>query len=243
MFTIFSKSFLDSPDIFYIFASNYINMKKYLLLVAVLICVPFILKSQGVEVTPFGGYVFPGTMNADGGDVYFRGNGQYGGMISIGVSRVIDVDLIYNRIDTKADINIYGWNNSYNYDVVPLSINYMHVGFTKNFRINPIVSPFIGFNLGASLFYPKVDNYQEAWFFSMGMSGGAKIYFSKRVGLRLQAQALAPIQGSAFYMFAGTGGGGGGVSVYSTLVQFGFTGGLIFRLGYIPSSSGQRFTP
>ena len=67
----------------------------------------------------------------------------------------------------------------------------------------------------------------------MGITGGAKIYFSKRVGLRLQAQALAPIQGSGFYMFAGSGGSGGGVSVYSTLVQFGFTGGLIFRLGKV----------
>ncbi len=201
------------------------------------------LKSQGVEVTPFGGYVFPGTMHADGGDVYFRGNGQYGGMISIGVSRVMDVDLIYNRSDTKADINIYSWNNSYNYDVVPVSINYMMVGFTKNFRINPIVSPFIGMSLGACLFYPKDNSdrtYQEAWFFSMGLSGGAKIYFSKRVGLRIQAQALAPIQGSGFSMFVGSGGPSGGVSVYSTLVQFGFTGGLIFRLGQIPSTTSQR---
>ena len=212
-------------------------MRKFIFLLAAAICLPFILQAQAVEVTPFGGYVFPGTMNADGGNVYFRGNAQYGGMISIGVSRVMDVDLIYNRIDTKADINIYSWNNSYSYDVVPVSINYMHIGFTKNFRINPVVSPFIGFSLGASLFYPKTNNYQDAWFFSMGLAGGAKIYFSKRVGLRLQAQALAPIQGSGFYLFAGSGGSGGGVSVYSTLVQFGFTGGLIFRFGHIPTSS------
>jgi len=207
-------------------------MKKYIILLAAIICLPFILKSQTVEITPFGGYVFPGTLNADGGSVYFRGNGQYGGMVSIGVSRVIDVDLIYNRIDTKADVNIYNWNYSYNYDVVPVSINYMHIGFTKNFRINQVVSPFVGFSLGSCLVYPKAD-YQSAWFFSMGITGGAKIYFSKRVGIRLQAQALAPIQGSGFYMFAGSGGSGGGVSVYSTLVQFGFTGGIIFRLGKV----------
>jgi hypothetical protein len=218
-------------------------MKKYIILMAALFCLPFILNAQTVEITPFGGYVFPGTMNADGGDVYFRGNAQYGGMISIGVSRVMDIDLIYNRIDTKADVNIYSWNNSYNYDEVPLSINYMMVGFTKNFRVNPVVSPFLGMSLGAVLFYPKEDaghNYQEAWFFAAGLNGGAKVYFSKRVGLRVQAQALVPVQGSGFYMFAGSGGSGGGVSVYSTLVQFGFTGGLIFRLGRIPETSGQR---
>jgi len=216
----------------FIFALNIKNMKKYILFIAAVIFIPFILKAQTVEITPFGGYVFPGTLNADGGDVYFRGNGQYGGMVSIGVNRAFDVDLIYNRSDTKADVNIYNWNNSINYEVVPISINYMHIGITKNFRVNPIVSPFVGFNLGTCLFYPKTD-YQSVWFFSMGITGGAKIYFSKRVGLRLQAQALAPIQGTAFSMFIGTGGGGGGVSVYSTLVQFGFTGGLIFRLGKV----------
>lgn len=228
----------------FLFLSKIKTMRKYIILLAALVCIPFILKSQTVEVTPFGGYVFPGTMSADGGDVYFRGNGQYGGMISIGVSRVMDIDLIYNRSDTKADINIYSWNNSYNYDVVPVSINYMHVGFTKNFRVNPIVSPFVGMSLGACLFYPKDDvtqHYSEAWFFSMGISGGAKVYFSKRVGLRIQAQALVPVQGSGFYLFAGTGGSGSGVSVYSSLVQFGFTGGLIFRLGRIPTYSNQRF--
>ena len=207
-------------------------MKKYILLLAAIICLPFILKSQTVEITPFGGYVFPGTLNADGGSVYFRGNGQYGGMVSIGISRVIDVDLIYNRIDTKADVNIYNWHDNIHSGEVPVSINYMHIGFTKNFRVNQVVSPFVGFNLGSCLIYPKAD-YQSAWFFSMGITGGAKIYFSKRVGLRLQAQALAPIQGTGFYLFAGSGGSGGGVSVYSTLVQFGFTGGIIFRLGKV----------
>jgi hypothetical protein len=211
-------------------------MRKYILLLAAMLCFPVIFQAQTVEITPFGGYVFPGTLNAEGGEVRFLGNAQYGGMISIGVSRVMDIDLIYNRIDTKAEINVYNWSNSYSYDEVPVSINYMMVGFTKNFRVNPVVSPFVGMSLGATLFYPKEQDdtyYEESWFFAAGLNGGAKVYFSKRVGIRLQAQMLVPIQGSGFYMFAGSGGSGGGVSVYSTLVQFGFTGGLVFRLGKV----------
>ena len=207
-------------------------MKKTILLLAVMICLPFIIFAQRVEVTPFGGYVFPGTMQGDYGDVYLNGNAQYGGMISIAISRVMDVDLLYNRSDTKAGITYFNLVNNLSYQEVPLSINYMHVGFTKNFRVNPTVSPFVGFNIGACLFAPK-DDYADAWFFSMGLNAGAKIYFSKRVGLRLQAQCLVPAQGTAFSMFIGSGGPSGGVSVYSTLFQFGFTGGLIFRLGKI----------
>ena len=207
-------------------------MKKIILVLTVALFLPFVMKAQTVEVTPFGGYVFPGTMQGDYGDIRIRDNAQYGGMISIAVSRVMDVDLIYNRSDTKAEVTYFNPVNNIKYLEVPLSINYMHIGFTKNFRINPTVSPFFGLNLGACLFSPK-EKYADAWFFSMGINAGAKVYFSKRVGLRLQAQGMMPVQGTAFSMFVGTGGSGGSVSVYSTLFQFGFTGGLIFRLGKV----------
>jgi len=205
-------------------------MRKSILIMAALIWLPFIMNAQKVELTPFGGYVFPGTMNGGYGDIRFYGNAQYGGMMSIAISRVMDVDLIYNRSDTKAQLRYF--DQMIGYQEVPLSINYMHLGFTKNFRISPNVSPFIGYNLGVCVFAPT-EKYVDQWFFSMGLNGGAKIYFSKRVGLRLQLQAMCPIQGSGFSFFVGSGGSGGGVSVYSTLVQFGATGGLIFRLGKI----------
>jgi hypothetical protein len=207
-------------------------MKKRILILAVVTCLPFLMNAQKVEVTPFGGYVFGGTMNTDNGTVRFLDNAQYGGIISIAVSRSMDIDLIYNRSDTKAVLNYYSPYNNYYSQEVPLSINYMHIGFTKNFRVNPHVSPFLGFNLGTCLFYPKQD-YADAWFFSVGLNAGAKVYFGKRIGIRIQAQGMMPIQASGYTFFAGSGGSGGGVSMYSTLLQFGFNGGLIFRLGHI----------
>jgi hypothetical protein len=205
-------------------------MKKSIYILALLLCLPFIITAQGVEITPFGGYVFGGTLHGNYGDVHINDNAQYGGMISIGISPSMDVDLLYNRSDTKAEVTYFTPYNNMSYQEIPLSINYMHVGFTKNFRINSTVSPFFGFNLGACLFAPKED-YSDQWFFSTGLNAGAKIYFGKRIGLRLQAQGMVPWQGTGFSMFVGTGGSGGSVSVYSTLFQFGFTGGLIFRLG------------
>jgi hypothetical protein len=212
-------------------------MKKSIYLMAAMICLPFFIMSQTVEITPFGGYVFGGNMQGDYGDVHIDGNAQYGGMISVAISRVVDIDLIYNRSDTKAQVNYF---SEYGYTQpsldIPLSINYMQIGFTKNFRVNPTVSPFVGFNLGACDFAPKEENgtdYSDAWFFSVGFNAGAKVYFSKRVGIRLQAQGYIPVQAAGFTMFVGTGGTSSGVGVYSTLFQFGFTGGLIFRLGKV----------
>ncbi len=203
-------------------------MKKHLPLLFLLLLVPLFIHAQRVEVTPFGGYLFPAKLNGSSGYVRFKGNAQYGGMISIAVSRVMDVDLIYTRSDTKAEVNFYNWP----YEEIPLSINYIHAGITKNFRINPIINPFVGFSMGAVLMAPKQE-YHDVWFFLIGLNAGAKIYIGKRIGFKVQGQLFMPIQGSGFTMFVGSGGPSGGVSLYGTMVQFGLSGGLILRLGRI----------
>jgi len=213
-------------------------MKRLLLFIILILVSQVVLKAQTVEIAPFGGYVFPARITAGDGYVRFKGNAQYGGIVSVGISRVFDFDFMYNRIDTKAEINVSG----YPYQEEPLSINYMHIGFTKNFRVNAMVSPFVGLNAGACLMAPKTSGYMPEWFFSMGLIGGAKLYFSKRIGIRLQAQALVPVQGAGFSFLVGTGGASGGVALYSTMVQFGFTGGIIFRLGYVPDMNAARVT-
>lgn len=205
------------------------QMRKLLFLLLSVLLGPVCIQAQHVEITPFGGYVFPVTWYASNGNIYFNGNAQYGGMVNVGVSRVVDIDLIYNRIDTKALPHISG----YSFDEVPLSINYFMVGFTKNFRVSQVVSPFIGLNLGACLLAPKSSDYYDYWFFAWGLQGGVKVYFSKYVGLRLQAQMMMPVQGQGFYFYYGTSGGGSGVTFSSPMVDFGFTGGLIFRIGQI----------
>lgn len=211
-------------------------MKQRLVFLIAAICSAFIVRAQTVEITPMGGYVFASRMSGADGYVRFKDNAIYGGMVSIGVSRVFDVDLIYNRIDTKAQVNLY----NYPYQENPLSINYMNIGFTKNFRVNNTVSPFVSFSMGACLMAPKSGNTYDYWFFDLGLAGGAKVYFGKRVGLRLQAQMYVPMQAAGYTFYFGTGGYSNGVSVYSTMVQFGFTGGLIFRLGRVPDMTSPR---
>jgi hypothetical protein len=213
----------------FVYCQNNQIMKKILFSTLILFFFSFSLVAQHLEITPFGGYVFPVTWNAPNGGIYFNGNAQYGGMINIGVSRVVDVDLIYNRIDTKANAYLSGYaDNDFS-----LSINYMMVGATKNFRVNQMVSPFFGMNLGACLMSPKESSYSAYWFFAVGAQGGVKFYFSKVIGLRLQAQMYVPIQGGGFYFYGTPYGGGTTVYVSSTMVDFGFTGGLIFRIGEI----------
>jgi len=215
-------------------------MKHKLLLLVAAVCSTLLMQAQTVEITPFAGYVFASKMSGSDGYVRFKDNAQYGGMVSIGVSRVVDVDLIYNRIDTKAEVNLYNAIAGYTYRESPLSINYMNVGFTKNFRINKTVSPFVSFSMGACLMAPKNENTYDYWFFDFGFAGGTKVYFGKRIGMRLQAQMYIPMQSAGYTFYFGGAGYSSGVSVYSTMVQFGFTGGLIFRLGHVPDDNSVR---
>ncbi|MEI7982362.1 MAG: hypothetical protein WCI71_11970 [Bacteroidota bacterium] len=203
-------------------------MKKFLLLFLFLVSGQMFVQAQGLEITPFAGYVFPARWHAANGSFYFNGNAQYGGIISLGISRVMDFNFTYNRIDTKATPEVVG--SVYAFDEVALSQNYYMVGLTKNFRVNQTVSPFASFSLGGVYFAPKSSGYYSYWFFAMGIDAGAKIYFNKFIGLRLQAQLMMPVQGGGFTLYYG-GGSGSSVYLTGTLLDFGFTGGLIFRIG------------
>jgi hypothetical protein len=209
-------------------------MKKIVLLFWAIFASQAFVMAQHFEITPFGGYVFPGTWHASEGSLDINGGGQYGVILSLGASRVMDFDFIYNR----SDVNTYPYLYGYSRGEVPVSINYWMVGGTKNFRVNPVVSPFIGFNLGGCVMSPKetdtdtYDNYNY-WFFAMGLDAGVKVYFTKALGIRLQGQMLMPIQTSGYSFYYGGGYSGTSVYLTSTLVQWGFTGGLIFRIGEI----------
>ena len=203
-------------------------MKKLYFTIIMLVCSSSLIQAQSIEITPFGGYVFPVTWSGYDGSIYFNGNAQYGGIFTVATSRAVDVEFMYNRIDTRADVS-----SSYNfyYNEFDVSQNYYMIGGTKNFRVNEMISPYLGLKLGGVYMVPKETDFYSYWFFAMGFDGGVKVYLNKIIGLRFQAQMLMPIQGGGLSFYYGTGGGGSSAYVSSTMIDFGFTGGLIFRIG------------
>jgi hypothetical protein len=67
--------------------------------------------------------------------------------------------------------------------------------------------------------------------FAWQLRGGGNIWVSEKVAIKLNAQLQSAVQsvGGGFYI--GTGGTGAGVSSYSSLLQFGLGGGVVFKLG------------
>jgi len=67
--------------------------------------------------------------------------------------------------------------------------------------------------------------------FAWGLRLGGIIWTPGRVGIKLQAQLLSAVQSAGGSVYFGTGGAGAGVSMYSSMYQFGVGGGLVFALG------------
>ncbi len=65
--------------------------------------------------------------------------------------------------------------------------------------------------------------------FAWQLRGGVIIWGSEKIGIKLQAQLQSAVQSVGGGVYFGTGGAGAGVSTYSSLLQFGLGGGLVFN--------------
>ncbi len=210
------------------------KMKKAILLViAVLGFVS--AQAQSVELIPYYGFQLGGSF------YYYTQNGKYvekakvkdnpnyGVGLNVNVDDETTIELMWNRMDSHTDL-YYNFEN-HRVDVVS---EYYTLGGLKNFP-NGNVVPFVGGSLGVGVFtFKEGSKTEKATRFAGTLQGGAKIYFSDRVGIRLQARMLIPMYFSGVGLGCGisTGGSscGGGATFGSEILQGDFTGGLIIKL-------------
>lgn len=191
--------------------------------------------AQGIEITPIVGYTFADNLNfSNGGYGRINAGVTWGGTISKQLNQFSEVEFLYTHEDTKGSYDGYDYYSGEHIygDNIPLAINYFQLGGSG---LKPLGSSgkavgFAGMDLGAAYFSLN-NNYRNSWKFAAGFKLGVKIYPSKRVGINLQTGLQLPIQAAGLGIFAGSGGAGTGVSAFSTITQFSFSGGLILRLG------------
>lgn len=205
-------------------------MKRILQLLLFITLMPLCGESfaQSCEISMFGGYTFPLRTRIENGNAYIYGDANYGGMFSLNLPQDFDVELMYMRSDTRAAIN----STLMPHQTIPLSFNYIQAGFLRNFDLNnnDVVRPFVGAGAGTVIIVPR-DDFQDVWFFSVSACLGSKFYVNEHLGFRVQASLQMPVQGVGADIFIGSGGGGSGLSLYSTILQFGLNAGLTFRFG------------
>jgi hypothetical protein len=144
------------------------------------------------------------------------------------------VELLYYRQDTEAPITYWRPSDiAVQNKTVQLGVNYIMLAGNRYLKPGQKVEPYGGFMLGMAIFSnknPSPGGEDGATKFAWGVRLGTNIWASEKVGLKIQAQLLSAVQGMGGGLYFGTGGSGAGVSTYSSLLQFGLGGGLVFKL-------------
>ncbi len=210
-------------------------MKQKLLTILIGCFFCTVITAQQMRVNVYTGYVFD-----DRVDSYYSNTSYYNGIIKGGfrwgggleyMTRPnMGISLNYKRLDTNMPTEYYdGGIKNRNFD---LGANWLMLGATRYMQKNNF-EPFFGIEAGIAFFSltnPVSGNGGSGSKFAWGIKGGTNIFFSKSVGIKLQADLYSATQavGGAFYF--GTGGAGAGLASYSSIYQFGLGGGLVFKL-------------
>jgi hypothetical protein len=175
----------------------------------------------------FGGYTFQDRVEFSDAYGYIRDAAHYGAALEIFTHRAQSFELLYQRMDTKAPL--------YTVDGLPLTdenqgaaLNYIMLGSVRYLPLQRAVAVYGGADIGVCVLTNK-DDY-TATKFAFDIKAGVRVKSSGRVGFKAQAQLFSVVQAVGGGMYAGTGGVGYGISTYSSLWQFGFTGAVTFDL-------------
>jgi hypothetical protein len=214
-------------------------MKKLFVSVSVFFLFSMVASAQSFRLNGYAGYVFDDQVEAYSGVAYFEGKVKGGFRWGVGAEYMIQptygIELMYLRQDTKTPITYYsggivGPRNT----EIDVAINWLTIGGNRYFRKpGSKIEGFFGGNLGAAFIGGEAENGEsdDVTKFAWGIKGGATIWATEKVGIKLQADLMSAVQGMGGGLYFGTGGAGAGVSTYSTMLQFGLGGGLTFALG------------
>jgi len=205
-----------------------------LILITVSIILPSLSFAQAkVEITPFGGYMFGGKLRFYEGELKIEDNVNYGILLNFALAPDTKLELFWSQMATTARFkSYYGFDFPELEDPFSVNVNYIQIGGVQEADINnDMIKPFGAFTLGTTYFNPTDNNIQDSWRFSVTLGGGAKIWLSDRIGIRLQGRLLMPLYFAGGGVYFGTGGSGVSVGAGSTILQGDLTAGLIIGLG------------
>jgi len=224
-------------------------MKKNYIILIVGMLFSFQLTAQNdneseIRLSLYGMYTFEDSFDSyyDFGN-YYQGVIQDGMLYGLGfefeVRKDVFLELSYLREITSAPTQYYNGGVFAKYADIDLKINYLMLGGNHSFsKPGSKVEGFGGFSLGMAIVDldnndGNPNNYinQRVTKFAWGMKGGAIIWATPKLGVKLQAQFLSVAQSVGGGYYFGTGGSGVGVSSYSSIYQFSLGGGLVYSVG------------
>ena len=198
--------------------------KLFLIAFMSIISLP-IIAQPAITLEAFGGWLWTGSAGYNG-SIKVDDKGNYGLRAGVSPNTGMVIEFEWNHTDTKMS-----WKNVIGVidDSEEIAMNYYLLGFNMEKSEGPAI-PYGLFNIGVLNVKGQETNFSENWF-TVGLGGGLKYYLSDKIGIRLQARLLLPMQFAGIGFGCGGGGCGSSVSTYTSTVQGDFTGGIILKLG------------
>lgn len=221
-------------------------MRRIYLFVAFVTMVCGTSYAQEFRVNGYTGYTFDDAIdsyysNTDYFNGTIKGTFRWGGGLEYILRDRYGVELLYLRQDTKAPVRYY--DRGEKQTNLDLAANWIMLGGTNYMKVNDIVEPYGGIQAGAVVYNiknPAQNGSYTGTKFAWGLKLGTNLFFSRTVGIKLQADLLSAVQAVGGGLYFGTGGAGTAVSTYSTILQFNLGGGLVFRFKPKPVSQAPR---
>jgi outer membrane protein with beta-barrel domain len=152
----------------------------------------YTVSDDRIELTPFGGYRWGGTIWADrsnlfGEDVDVASNGDYGVNLGIpvGISHM-KLELMVNRQDTA--LQIAGGLFTPNDRLADMHITYYHAGLQIPLGDTYSSSPFIVLSAGIANLRPDIRGVAADNRFSASAGLGVKVPLNRNMGLRVEGR-------------------------------------------------------
>jgi opacity protein-like surface antigen len=161
-----------------------------------------------------------------------NGGFQYGAGLEFMPTKGIGLELTYLRLGSKAPMAYY--DNGTQNTTFDLAQNFLFLGASRYFGVNPKIDPFAGIQLGMDVLNvenPKDGQTKGATRFAWGIRAGLNIQANDKTAIKIQAGLLSAVQSVGGSVYFGSGGYGGGLAGYSSYYQFSLGGGLVFSLG------------
>jgi hypothetical protein len=212
------------------------KIKSTMLVLTTTLLIVINTSAQEIRLNAYGGYVFDDAISTTySNNTYFTGTLKGGALYGTGLEYMVGpdygVELLFMRQNTHAPITWY--DNSTKQAEFGVTANWLMLGFDRYIISNPKVKPYGGLQLGVATFNvdnPVSNSSSSVTKFAWGMRLGADFFLSGNFGIKIQTNLMSAVQAVGGGVYFGTGGSGVTVSGYSSLLQFGFTGGLILRL-------------
>jgi hypothetical protein len=162
---------------------------------------------------------------------YIKDAFQYTGSFEYFPNKYRSIELSYTLLPTNAPLFGYTLGNQLNKGTDRVSLNYIIFGLNNYFPVSsPSLHPYAGAGIGVGVASSR-DGGATYTKFAYNAKLGLLLQAPKsKIGVKLQTNIQSMVQGAGGGIYIGSGGAGVGISTYSTVLQFGFTGGLVFSL-------------